>query len=145
MVFFVRFYDFIVHKELVEFFQLFLGVEWDLDNLVNEEENKGEGEDDVGVEGEKFTDCIMSVSIFAVVGAVPYHPPGREFWVLSPVSCRIVHISVVISTKVLLIIIKYINIGVFLAPKEAQEILNVKLQLLITFFYLAVIAEHWCA
>ena len=51
----------------------------------------------------------------------------------------------VISTKVLLIIIKYINIGVFLAPKEAQEILNVKLQLLITFFYLTVIAEHWRA
>ena len=103
MVFFVRFYDFIVHKELVEFFQLFLGVEWDLDNLVNEEENKGEGEDDVGVEGDEFTDCILISSILAVIGAVPYYPVGLETWVREVVSV-VVNIAYV-STIVFLIII----------------------------------------
>ena len=82
MVFFIRLNDFIVHKELVEFVQLFLSVERDLDNLVNEEESQGEGEDDVGVELEESTNCIISLKISAVVGAVPYHPPGLEFRVL---------------------------------------------------------------
>ena len=131
MVFFIRLNDFIVHKELVEFVQLFLSVEWDLDNLVNEEESQGEGEDDVGVELEESTNCIISLKISAVVGAVTYHPPGLEFWVLVvragkvgiPVSCRIVNISVVLSTKVLLIIIRQYYIVIFLAPSKAQEIL----------------------
>ena len=73
--------------------------------------------------------CILSSSIFAVVGTVPYHPPGLEAWVLGvgaginiPVSCRIVNISVFLSTKVLLAIIKDIA-KIFLAPTGAQEVL----------------------
>ena len=104
--------DFIVLKEPVELVQLFFSIEGDLDNLVDWEECNGKDEDDVGVEGDELMNCILSSSIFAVVGAVPYHPPGLEAWVLGvgagvniPVSCRIVNISVFLSTKVLLAII----------------------------------------
>ena len=96
--------DVIVLQELVELVQLFLGVEWDLDNLVNEEENKGEGEDDVGVEGDEFTNCILISSILAVIGAVPYNPVGLETRVRDVLS-SLVNIAYVSSTIVFLIII----------------------------------------
>ena len=94
----------IVFKELVKLVQLFMSVEWDTDNLVNEEENKGDGKDDVGVEGDEFTNCILISSILAVIGAVPYNPIGLETRVREVVSSFVVNI-VYVSTIVFLIII----------------------------------------
>ena len=130
----------IIHKELVELVKLFSSVEEDRDDLVDGEQEYAKAEDDVGVEGDELVNSVLSLRIFATVGAVPCNPPWLELWVLQvgaipdrsvPFSNVWIYNCVIVLCTIVFLIMLDIS-GLFVSSIKYGT-------------YLAILAEYRCA